>query len=730
MEKLSQICVIDSEKIIGDGTLKNPWRISSEILLYSLSKISETSKTLFFPTGIYYSKDPINLDLTEFWKQNTEKYEIMREGFQIIGDFAQIIFEKHRNFHQPSFWIHGNKDVFYWKFCGLYIKGNTDNALFQIGGETIDNIPFNSCLVDLKINNGFNDDLKSLETGPARGIVLKRFLDSKIVLVSSCYRGIAAVFESCEFSTIERASFSNGELNTREIPFNSFGLWLKNCQSLCLSLNLEVCFHGIYFEKETFGNIFHTISVNNCDQRGETLRLEGLSEGSKEKRNIFQSILSRGTQQLRSNVVKQRLFDPSKLFYYQTSLIDIPHPDKQISMNISGKFSLMSINLWCSGKLANNVQKIILQYQPDVVCFQEDEQGVSSAIAKSTGYFILPNLYNSHWNGGSLISKYPILCALPLGGIVIRVSKVSFCKIWPFYASKYLWGNEHYKKGADKNEFLVCRQHFKAILECIKEEENFKGKGPRFPGPSFVCGDFNEISHLDIDQYPNNDYFQEPSMSLDAYKNGLYDAFETQRFQATSPDNKYRIDFIYATINSNPIDWFVSKQNIVSDHKFIFSTFEIEQNNLSIIEKFAKSEVINDKQVSILDVEFESKLFSSPWGFIPIEYQNIHVNVQINFTQIKKKIVVSLDFLEGVPGTHDTIYLYDSQGNKNWKYVMWEKMEQLDYNDSGKRELYEYWTPTKCPQKIEFIWEFECQKVEYWSKHAFTKENIVLAIKE
>ena len=117
----------------GNGTLESPW-ILNESLFYSIfsnNMITQTRRTILFPTGHYKSENTIELDFYKIYGNNSNSKSPIIEGLKIIGNMAKIQFNTFRNVGKPSFWIHWGDSstnveqisLFFWEISGLDIAG-------------------------------------------------------------------------------------------------------------------------------------------------------------------------------------------------------------------------------------------------------------------------------------------------------------------------------------------------------------------------------------------------------------------------------------------------------------------------------------------------------------------------------------------------------------------------------------------------------------------------------
>ena len=167
--------------------------------------------------------------------------------------------------------------------------------MVRIGNYDANSMAFNSCKFDLLINNGYQDQNSNGIT--ARGIILTRVLQSNINLVATCARGYAAVLDTCEFNTIS-GSFSNAQVNGsgNSIYKDGYGLWLNNLVSNSfITLNLEVCYNGINFVGNTYGNVFTSVISNNMDKNGYVFNV--LAQNDNTKNRIVFAVVRTAIQQ-------------------------------------------------------------------------------------------------------------------------------------------------------------------------------------------------------------------------------------------------------------------------------------------------------------------------------------------------------------------------------------------------------------------------------------------------
>merc|ERR1712070_1212952 len=184
-------------------------------------------------------------------------------------------------------------------------SGESDNDLVSFGNpHDPDEIPFNSCIFDLIVNNGHcvNESPKS-PRGDAVGTRIVRALQSRINLVSACAQGTGAYFQNMEFSTIA-GSFSNSEVvdqsakSGHRVTTNGLGICLDECSSNTFqAVNCEVAYSCIELKHESFGNVFSTMDVTNCDQRGTVIIPECSVLSGQGKMNVMKFLNVRGSRQ-------------------------------------------------------------------------------------------------------------------------------------------------------------------------------------------------------------------------------------------------------------------------------------------------------------------------------------------------------------------------------------------------------------------------------------------------
>ena len=295
----------------GDGSKIRPWRLTEYHLQMCCRKLNWTTRTIFFRPGIYYADGPLRVDFDELFPNEAGR-EMLREGvaFRGVARASMIVFEHPlRGMTRPAlqiFWGRRNRGpgepprtqtpLFFWEFTGLNVKGNVDHELVRFGGEDIEETPFNSCVFQISVNNGYvpadepTDVRDDTVTGPARGVHFFRVLESTIDVVATCAQGMAAVFDTCEFCTI-KGSFSNAECvvpsaaeggtsdTGRAIRPLSHGLYFIDCCGIAnLSINLEVCFFGISMERGCRGITFANVMSNNCDVRGSIFNVQMIND--------------------------------------------------------------------------------------------------------------------------------------------------------------------------------------------------------------------------------------------------------------------------------------------------------------------------------------------------------------------------------------------------------------------------------------------------------------------
>uniref|UniRef100_A0A6U4UF38 Uncharacterized protein n=1 Tax=Neobodo designis TaxID=312471 RepID=A0A6U4UF38_NEODS len=329
----------------GSGTSADPWRLTPEALLAAVKRLSWTCKTVFFPCGEYVCPAPIDLNFAELFPctvgpdepiERCPTFMMLREGVRFLGEGrGSVLSFTDSTIDKVQLHIHWScpetKDsprdsasdtegvrqvpLFFWEFSGLNIKGNTPSVLVQFGGRTVEHTAWNSCVFDIAVNNGYsarprrltNDSLGDVVhdeihelSGGARGLVIKRALQSRMELVAACHTGVACVLDTCEFNTIN-GSFSNGEVEDPEakrgysISNHAVALYLHNCVANgSASINIEVAFTGILLSGSTRGNTFGAIVSNNCDAEGVLFNDDAVAQGS---RNVAISVVRRDVRQ-------------------------------------------------------------------------------------------------------------------------------------------------------------------------------------------------------------------------------------------------------------------------------------------------------------------------------------------------------------------------------------------------------------------------------------------------
>jgi len=306
--------IVVTDNLPGDGR-GTPWKLTQTDLFAAVTKLTPTCKTVFFPAGAYScGNTPIVID---FEKLNATTAKHLRSGVRFIGEnFAsKLQFGMIRNDSALHFtWSRGKGQpgnaVFNWEFSGITIVGGSDTALVAFGNPNDGNdIPWNSCIFDLNVNNGYRDgDTPTSDRGTAVGTMIVRGLQSRINLVSTCARGTGAVLKACEFSTIA-GSFSNTDSPDPTVPsghrvtHDGVALLLDGSSSnTFLALNCEVAYNCIYVHGSSYGNVFNSMDVTNCDMNGaviipecKTIKGKGITSGG--TLNTFNFINIRGSRQ-------------------------------------------------------------------------------------------------------------------------------------------------------------------------------------------------------------------------------------------------------------------------------------------------------------------------------------------------------------------------------------------------------------------------------------------------
>jgi len=239
---------------------------------------------------------------------------VFQIGVRFIGEnFASSLrFGNQKGFKKPALSIRWSRQpgqaqnaAFYWEFSGLSFIGASDNDLVAFGNrDDPDEVPFNSCIFDLIINNGHRvNESPTSARGDAVGIRIVRALQSRLNLVAACAQGTAAYFQVMEFSTVA-GSFSNADAldpsskSGHRVTTNGLGIHLQQCSSnTFLALNCEVAFSCIQLEASSYGNAFSTMDVTNCDQRGTVIIPECNVLSGQGKMNVMKFLNVRGSRQ-------------------------------------------------------------------------------------------------------------------------------------------------------------------------------------------------------------------------------------------------------------------------------------------------------------------------------------------------------------------------------------------------------------------------------------------------
>jgi len=272
---------------------------------------------LYFPVGTYdCASETILIDFSAIFPDSTAAtaaYQHLRNGMSWRGEGqnSSVSLGDQTGRGAPAFWVRWSSppsgrisaDVFYWEFTGLNFSGSADNVLVQIGGSDPNEMPFNSCIVDVAVNNGYKAPQDG-GIGPARGLELVRFLQSRLNVVGTSATGIGTIFNTCEFCTLLSGSFSNAQRTvgkSADCPTGvrvckGVGLYLQDCASLnLLNINCEVAYDGIELTGSTIGILFGTIVSNNCDYDGSVLVLS--DDLKTTSRNTVHMLLRRNTRQ-------------------------------------------------------------------------------------------------------------------------------------------------------------------------------------------------------------------------------------------------------------------------------------------------------------------------------------------------------------------------------------------------------------------------------------------------
>jgi hypothetical protein len=310
-----------ADMLPGEGTSDQPWQLTPEVMFAAVKQLTWTRKTIFFRAGIYNCPQPIEINFAHLFPltigpeqsvQDDPAFKMLREGVRFVGEGrASVLRFQQQGTDAIQFHIHWSvtpldqrpkrqAPLFFWEFTGLNLQGNVNTALVQFGGPTVEDSPWNSCVFDIAVNNGYRLSAFSEGSGNARGVVLKRVLQSRVELVATCHSGIACVLDECEFCTIN-GSFSNGEVEDPDAPRgvaisrHGIGLYLHNCTGNgSTSINFEVAYEGLRMHGHSRGNAFGSMVSNNCDARGCVINDDMTETGM---RNMVQCVVRRDVRQ-------------------------------------------------------------------------------------------------------------------------------------------------------------------------------------------------------------------------------------------------------------------------------------------------------------------------------------------------------------------------------------------------------------------------------------------------
>lgn len=314
------------------------WRLTLEAVRTALNlAVDNGLHALHFPAGTYHCDGGLVVDLATMFDSDKERraYEHLRHGLSWRGDdlCSRIELGTGRSEHRPAFMLMWSlpengtgekRHVFHWNFTGLTFGGDWDNVLVHLGHPSdVDAMAFNSSVVDLSVNNGYVPDNQALElSSPARGLVLVRFLQSRLNLVCTSATGIAAHLHTCEFSKLVTGSFSNSEIMDSEHPESDTatgmrvrhgqGLLLHDCIGLTLgNVNCEVTCYGLALAGGTTGTTVQNIIRNNCDRNAHVIVFH---DGTREDtRNVVQMLVRRNTRQTKAGGFQGSVCKPEQL---------------------------------------------------------------------------------------------------------------------------------------------------------------------------------------------------------------------------------------------------------------------------------------------------------------------------------------------------------------------------------------------------------------------------------
>jgi len=160
--------------------------------------------------------------------------------------------------------------------------------------------------------------------------------------------------------------------------------------------------------------------------------------------------------------------------------------------------TVMSFNIWRNGgnSLSRTIEAI-RQAGADLVGLQECNAQTARTIADALRFYVLPRV------DVSIVSRYPILTALPVGGgsgVAVALPDGQRVYLFDCHLTAYPYGPYSMREG--KDQAFVLAQEEATRMPALNRL--LEGMRPYVASasPVFLVGDFNAPSHLDYADYP------------------------------------------------------------------------------------------------------------------------------------------------------------------------------------------------------------------------------------
>jgi len=254
---------------------------------------------------------------------------------------------------------------------------------------------------------------------------------------------------------------------------------------------------------------------------------------------------------------------------------------------------VMSFNIWVNGGTSlTRCIDAIRTTGADIVGLQECNAATARTIATNLGFYYLgvPDV--------SIVSRYPILNAIPTGGgsaVAIELSPGQVAYLFNCHLAPYPYGPYSIREGRDQT-FVINQEH-QTRMPALNSLLAAMAPYIAGPSPCFLVGDFNAPSHLDYASYPwPTSLACDTAGLLDSYRlmhpaNRTYPpafAFDdpgitwTPRIDQEPEDAFDRIDFVFFSrgdgmtiLESTDLDARNSVSPWPSDHRAVISRFTL-----------------------------------------------------------------------------------------------------------------------------------------------------------